>query len=628
MIQWMHGLSKSFLATLMMGVLALSFVVWGVGDIFTGATRTAVASVGGVNIEMADFQRTYRNFLRQQGERMGGMEITPEMARSMGMGQTALQQMIDRTALDNYVAAQGFTASDADVAQAVRSIEGFRGASGQFDYMTFQRALQVAGYTEDQFMREVRADLARNQLTAGVEIFFGVPGEYTMALYQYVNEKRAADYVLVPASAGGDIAATPDDKTLAAFIKENTARFSTPEYRDVQFAYAIGTDIPVLITDKMIEDEYAARKATYVVPERRELSQLEFKNEAEARKARDRIAAGTSFDALVKERGLAPADVTLGVKSAEELGDPAAAKAAFAVGAGEVSQPVQGTFSWLLLRTTKITPGSSSTLEEVRDELRTNLRTQLMAQQIDEKLNAYEEARNKGLNLAQAAAAAKLQFARIPALDSRGNTPAGQPAAGLPADPEFLSAVFSANAGSDNDPISAKSGSVYIVRVNGTTPPKQKSLDEVREDAQAQWIARRRSELLATRAKALADQAIKEKSLDGIAKTIGSSVQKSPALSRDTNTPQISSAIVGKLFEAKPDGIVFAPHGDSYIIAKLTGIAHPKPQPGDKEFPQQAQALSAGVAADMSITMAASARGAQNPTVNQQNLDTVLGEGQ
>jgi len=626
MIQWMHSLSKSFLATLLMGVLALSFVVWGVGDIFTGATRTAVATVGGVNIESQDFQRTYRNFLRQQGQRLG-IEITPEMARSMNLGQTALSQMVDRVALDNYVAELGVTASDSQVVQTIRDIDGFKGPGGQFDYMTFQRALQMAGYTEPQFTAEVRADLARGQLTGAVESYFGLPGEYSLALYLYVNEKRAADYVVVPAAAAGEIA-SPDEKTLAEFVKENAARFSTPEYRDVQFAYATAADVPVEVTDKMIEDEYAARKATYIVPERRELSQLEFKSEAEARAARERIASGTSFETLVKERGLTPADVALGTKSAEELGDPAAAKAAFAVGANEVSQPVQGTFAWLLLKTGKITPGSSRSLEEAREELRESVRTQLVAQRMDELLNAYEEARNKGLDLAAAAAAAKLKFARIPALDSRGNAPAGEPAAGLPADPEFLSAVFSADVGADNDPISAKSGSVYVVRVNGSTPPKLKPLAEVRAEAEAQWIARRRGELLATRVKALTDQAVKEKSLTGIAAALGAGVRKSPALARDTNTPDISSAIVGRLFEARPGAIVSAPHGDGYIIAQLTGIAHPKPRPDDKDFPAQAQALAAGVAADISIAMAASARDAQKATVNQQNLNTVLGSEQ
>lgn len=626
MIQWMHSLSKSFLAAILMGVLALSFVVWGVGDIFTGVTRTAVATVGGVNIESTDFQRTYRNFLRQQGQRMG-IELSPEMARSMGLPQTALQQMVDRIALDNFVASQGITASDASVAQEIRAIEGFRGASGQFDYLTFQRALQMAGYTEEQFTREVRADLARNQLTGALESFFGVPGEYSMALHQYVNEKRAADYVLVPASAAGEIA-SPDTKTLETFVKENAARFSTPEYRDVEFAYATPADVPVEVTDELIAQEYEARKATYVVPERRELSQMEFKTEAEARAARARIASGTTFETLVKERGLTPADVTLGVRSAEELGDPAAAKAAFAVGANETSEPVQGTFAWLLLKTGKITPGSSRTLDDARDELRESVRQQLVAQRMDELLNAYEDARNKGQNLAAAAEAAHLKFARIPAMDSRGNTPAGEPAAGLPADPEFLAAVFSADVGSDNDPISSKSGAIYILRVNGTTPPKQKPLAEVRAEAEAAWIAQRRSELLGARVKALTDQAVKEKSLDGIAKALGGSVRKSPALSRDTNTPEISSAVVGRIFETKHEGIVSAPHGDGYIIARVTGIAHPRPQPGDKEFPAQAQALAAGVAADMSITMAASARNAQKATINEQNLNTVLGSEQ
>ena len=45
MIQWLHGLSKSWVATLLMGALTLSFVVWGIADVFTGASSTAVATL-------------------------------------------------------------------------------------------------------------------------------------------------------------------------------------------------------------------------------------------------------------------------------------------------------------------------------------------------------------------------------------------------------------------------------------------------------------------------------------------------------------------------------------------------------------------------------------------------------
>ena len=44
MIQWMHALSKSWMATLLMGGLTLSFVVWGIADVFTGASTSSVAS--------------------------------------------------------------------------------------------------------------------------------------------------------------------------------------------------------------------------------------------------------------------------------------------------------------------------------------------------------------------------------------------------------------------------------------------------------------------------------------------------------------------------------------------------------------------------------------------------------
>src|SRR6185437_10079757 len=63
MIQWMHQLSKSWVASLLMGGLALSFMVWGIADVFTGQGSSALATVGSTEISSQNFSRTYRNFL-------------------------------------------------------------------------------------------------------------------------------------------------------------------------------------------------------------------------------------------------------------------------------------------------------------------------------------------------------------------------------------------------------------------------------------------------------------------------------------------------------------------------------------------------------------------------------------
>src|SRR5581483_2868583 len=82
MIQWMHRLSQSWVATLLMAGLALSFVIWVIADIFTGQTTTSVASVGSTQIEVTAFQRFYKEFLRAQSQQMG-TEITPDMAQKL-----------------------------------------------------------------------------------------------------------------------------------------------------------------------------------------------------------------------------------------------------------------------------------------------------------------------------------------------------------------------------------------------------------------------------------------------------------------------------------------------------------------------------------------------------------------
>ena len=196
MIQWLHALSKSWMATLLMGGLTLSFVVWGIADVFTGVSSAGVAQVGSTDIGQQEFQRLYRNFIRNQSQQMG-TEISPDMAQKMGLPQVALQQLISRTALSNEAERLGLTTPDVELAQNVRSMSAFRGPLGTFDRATFIQTLQTAGYSEDQFLAEVRQDMTRDQLDQAVEANFLVPVTYAQALFQFLNEKRAADYVIL-----------------------------------------------------------------------------------------------------------------------------------------------------------------------------------------------------------------------------------------------------------------------------------------------------------------------------------------------------------------------------------------------------------------------------------------------
>ena len=629
MIQWMHSLSKSWLATLLMGGLSLSFVLWGIGDIFQGGISNAVATVGGTKIDQGEFARAYRNMIRNQGAQMG-TELTPDAARKMGLGAVTLQQIISRAALDNEAIRLGLTTPDSAVAQDVRSMAAFRGPSGQFDRASFQIALQNAGYTEQQFLDEMRKDLTRTQLTTAMESNFLLPPSYAEGLFLYINERRAADYVVLGPNAAGDIK-PPDAAALAAYVKANAARWSTPEYRQGSYAVIAPSDVAgaITVTDAQIKQQYEAMKSTYMVPEKRDIQQIEFKTEAEAKAARQKIDSGTSFDQLATQRGLKPADIALGTLTQADLPDPERAKAVFALPVDQVSQPLKTAFgSWVLARVTKIETGTSRTLEDATPEIRKSLQDQLTQAKLVDAVNLYSDARNAGDDLAQAAKKAGMRVVHLGAVDSRGMTPQGT-RADIPADPEFLTALFNAEVGDDTDPFTTKLGAYYAIHVNGVTPPKLKPMSEIHDAALAAWTGAERSKILAQKAKALAAQATKDKSLDGIAKTLGVSVQHSQALSRQTNDPVFSAALVEELFNAPAGGVVSGQEGLSgdYVIARVSGIAHPPLNTADPGFAQGARQLSQTVAGDFSIALANAARARDGVSVNQQLVDSTIGSG-
>lgn len=630
MIQWMHHLSKSWVAVILMGMLGMSFVVWGIADVFTGGTSNAAITVGGTQIGQAEFQRVYRNFLRNQGQQMG-TEITPDLAQKMGLGNVALQQLVSRTALNNEATRLGLVTSDTAVAQSVRDMAPFKSPTGTFDRQTFVQAISGAGYTESQFMEEVRQDMTRDQLTQSVESNFIIPPTYAQALFLYINEKRAADYVIVTPEAVGPIT-PPSESVLAAYVQANTARFSTPEYRSVDYAAISPDDVKggITVTEQQIKADYEARKGTYVVPERREVHQIEFKTQAEANAARARILSGTGFDALAQTRGLKPEQTLLGDLAQSDVPDEARAKGIFALPLNETSQPLQTGFGgWVLARVTKITPGVSRGLDEVREEIRQNLFNQLASNKMVDAVNGFTEARSSGDDLNTAAKKSGMRVGRIAALDARGLAPDGAKSE-APADPEFLTTAFSAEAGEDGDPFPSKAGSYYALRVNGITPPKLKTMDVVREEAQNAWIQDQRNKLMDGKTRALVEKATKEKSLDGVARELKVSVQKSPALGRDTNDTMFSAPIITKLFAAAPGAVVTGPQGLSgnHIIARVTGIAHPVPNPGDPNFIGGMQRLSGAVAQDLSVSLANAARARQGVKVNQQLIDQTTGQGQ
>jgi peptidyl-prolyl cis-trans isomerase D len=620
----MRKYTKSWISSLFLGLLALSFGVWGIADIFRSSSDTSVATVGGGKIPVEVFQRDYRNVTRTVTQK-GALKP----AQTRAYGQQVLDGLIDQTALDNYASQYGLTATDDTVSARIRAIPNFIGPLGTFDHNSFLRLIDQAGFNEQEFVDYVRGALQRDQLVGAASAGLEMPSGYARALFNFLNEARAADYIVLPANAAGP-APTPTDAELTTYLNKHPERFSSPEYREVTFAWISPQDLAgkITVTDAQLKQQYEAQKSQYVIPEKRQLEQITYPDLAAAKAARAKIDSGSNFAELAKQKGLSASDIQIGDLSKEGLGDRG--DAVFKLQKDGVTQPFKAPIGYALIHVVNITTGSSKSFEEVKEELRKQISTQLAAAKITDISNRYIDENSRGENITHAATRAGMHVGHIAAIDARGNTADGTKAP-VPSDPELLAQIFKAEVGEEGDPFSTKAGTTYVVKVDGVRPPKLKPLDSIRAEVTAAWQKEQQTKRLEAKAKQLAEQASAAHSLASIAAAVGAKVQASGPLRRPAPNTRgggpLPKAVLTKVFSVPAGQAVYGPAPDgSYIVAMVNAIQHPPAMvlqgAGLRRF---AGSVGQQAGQDIATGLTAAARAKAGVSVNQQAVDRATG---
>ncbi len=115
-----------------MGVLIVSFGVWGIADIFKGFGQSKLATIGSTEISIEAFRQIYNDRL-QTLSRQFGRPLTQEQARLFGLDRQVLQQVVAEAALDEEARRMGLGQSDAETLRVIHNDPNFRGINGQFE---------------------------------------------------------------------------------------------------------------------------------------------------------------------------------------------------------------------------------------------------------------------------------------------------------------------------------------------------------------------------------------------------------------------------------------------------------------------------------------------------------------
>ncbi|MGP9810773.1 SurA N-terminal domain-containing protein [Rhodopseudomonas sp. NSM] len=560
---------------IVMGVLILSFAVWGIADIFRGFGRSTLATIGDTEITTEQFRQTYNDRLQQIG-RQFGRPLTPDQARAFGIDRQVLQQVIAEAALDEDARRLGLGQSDEETMKSILNDPNFKGVGGAFDPNRFQQVIRQFGFTEQRYIAEQRKVALRRQIAGTVTAGLVPSTTMLQVASQFQNEQRAIEYLKLTDAQVGTIE-PPSSEALAAYYDDHKTQFRAPEYRKVAFltvtpeSIAKWTDVSDADARKLFDE----RKDKLSTPEKRQIAQIVFPNGEEAQAARGKIAEGASFDDVAAQRGLKPADVELGLVSKTEMLDPAVANAAFALPLNEVSQPIQGAFGTALVRVSKIEPGVQPSYESLAPTIKRDVALERARAKVQELHDKMEDARAGGANVIEAAKTLGLNAVTIEAVDRSGRGPDGQPVKDIPQGLELATAAFNSDVGVDTESINYQNGYVWF-DVLGVTPSRERSLDEVKDQVEARW----RTEQVSSRLRTMAAEMVQKLGTAGKLAEVapqGVKVETATGLKREGTATGVPATVVEAVFRTPKDafGQSQGGTGNEWFVYRVTDVTIP-----------------------------------------------------
>jgi peptidyl-prolyl cis-trans isomerase D len=612
----MRNASKGWLAVVLIIVLVGSFGIWGVQDMMNLTTTQSLAKVGDHVITPDQFQREFARFLVQM-QRESNSQLTTQQAKALNLDREALDRMLTRLALIERAKEAGYSVSENQLLDAIKSIRGLSDPQGNINYAALRQILDNAQMSQPEFLEIIRGDILREQLIRTMLGGVAMPAGLEAALNRYRLERRVVEYVKIDPSHAGEIK-DPDDAALKKFYDTHAAqRYSVPEYRTMTIVQARTADVAsqIEVTEEEIKRVYDVNKRNYEVPDKRVLEQIKFKTEADAVAGKAKLDSGTSFEDVAKAQGYKPEDIKLGEVSKTDTTLPADA---FTIPLNTASKPLKGPFGWVIVRALSETKGSLKTLDEVRGEIRERFVNERARDKLFELTNDFEDTRGAGSTLEEAATKHKLFLTKV-TIDSRGNDQSGKPVENLPGG-EFLARAFAAETGIDSELTEGADGSYYDFRVDTVLPATKKPFDQVRADILNDW----RAAELEKRIKTIADDLVKKakagQSLTTLAAPLDLAPIKSEPFPRYGQNAAFADETVAAAHEAKI-GDVFTgavADGKSIVVARLAEVQY-APEPPDSPARQMyAGRLREAFAGDLAQILATSAREETGVTVDEQ----------
>jgi peptidyl-prolyl cis-trans isomerase D len=563
--------ARSWVAAILIGLLVISFGVFGLTDTFSGVATDSVAKVAKKGISQNEYRAEFDRLLKR-AKTESKRDVTVEEAVKEGLDSAVLERMVGDRAFSALTNSLGLIVGASVVQSEIAKIPGFQDPQTQrFSQIAYAQALNENNYTPQIFEASVRGDLSRQALTLAASSGFRAPRVFASQTLAFGTERRVVTVVPVSAALAG-APRQPTDAQVAAFYQENKEALTRPETRAVTLAIASLADFQAkaVVDEAQVRQIFERNKERASTPAKRSIVQISAPDKAKADQAAARLRAGESPAAIATALGLA-APIVLTDVALTGIPDENVAKAAFAAQSGAVSVVAAKLQPFAALQVTSASAAKAAVLDDLAPQIRTELRTASAGEMMTTATEAFDSAIQEGGTLEAAAAKAGFKIVTVPSMVADGRSVAnGQPVAELAEAPAVLRDIFTGTKGDISDLASLPGDRYMAVRIDNVTVASAPPIAEIRPQLVNEWLRRD----VGTRLKVRADEILaeaKRTNLEAAAAKFNLPVLRQAApLQRGQGGQALSTAVFG----AKKGEVVSAQtaNGVEFAIVRIEDI--------------------------------------------------------
>jgi len=384
MLRYLRENTGNWIIKFFLGIIVIVFVFLGVGSMNAGK-HNQVATVNDQAITFTEYRDAYQRMI-QRIQQQFGTSLDDELIKSLNVKQHAVNSLIDQKILE--IEAQKFkiVVSDEELKQDLLSVKAFQ-KDGVFNMDLYKRVLGQNAMTPETFEAMQRKTIRNTKLQRMVINGITVGNQEAQAWYSFNNIKASINYVLIDPGTFSDV--TVGEKQIRAQYDDHHDLYMSEPKRKVEFLVFAPNDFEdqVKIDEPVIRDFYDQNLARFTTPEQVEAShilirvdenadeQTVAKAKEEALSVYEKAVNKEEFSKLAKTYSQGPSAASggyLGRFDKTSMVKPFA-DAAFAMKAGDISQPVRTLYGWHIIKVTDRIPENVSPFETAKAQIQKEL---------------------------------------------------------------------------------------------------------------------------------------------------------------------------------------------------------------------------------------------------------------